>query len=115
MTERNREKIFFTRNSVAARWILLMTRRPSFTMSGMAGNWLSRSTRLASWLAAWAPEAIATEQSACFMASRSLTPSPVMATVCPCFCRAATSFFFCSGVTRPKTVQEAAFRKSSSV
>jgi len=34
----------------------------------------------------------------------SLTPSPVIATVFPCFLRACTSNFFCSGLTLPKTV-----------
>ena len=54
--------------------------------------------------AASLPEAIATEQSASFMARMSLTPSPVIATVWPAFCMACTSFCFCAGVTRPKTV-----------
>ena len=54
--------------------------------------------------AASLPEAIATEQSASFMARMSLTPSPVIATVWPAFCIACTSFCFCAGVTRPKTV-----------
>ena len=116
ITDRNREKIFFTRNSVAALWMLLMTRRPSATMLGMAAKSLFSSTRLPNWLAACAPELKAMEQSACFMASRSLTPSPVMATVCPCFCSAATRRRFFSGVTRPKTVfSDTAREKSSSV
>ena len=34
----------------------------------------------------------------------SLTPSPVIATVWPCFWRACTISFFCCGVTRPKTL-----------
>ena len=38
------EKIFFTRNSEAARWMLLMTRRPSATMAGIALNWELSST-----------------------------------------------------------------------
>ena len=94
MIDRNREKIFLTKNSVAARWMLLMTRRPSATMPGMAEKSDSSSTRLAIWLAAWAPEAMPMEQSACFMARRSLTPSPVMATVWPWACKAATSCRF---------------------
>ena len=36
MMDRQNEKIFFTRNRAAARWILLMTRRPSATTFGMA-------------------------------------------------------------------------------
>ena len=96
--------------------MLLMTRRPSATMPGMAAKSLFSSTRLPSWLAACAPELKAMEQSACFMASRSLTPSPVMATVCPWFCSAATRRRFFSGVTRPKTVfSDTAREKSSSV
>ena len=47
---------------------------------------------------------MAMPQSASLRAMTSLTPSPVMATVWPFFCRAFTSSFFCSGVTRPKTV-----------
>ena len=62
----------------------------------------------AAWQAASEPEAMAMPQSASFSASTSLTPSPVIATVWPCFCRAFTSFRFCPGVTRPKTVYSAA-------
>ena len=98
------EKIFFTRNKVAARWMLLMTRRPSPTIWGMAEKSESSSTSCPTWVAAWAPEAMAMPQSASFMASTSLTPSPVMATVCFRFLKARISFFFLSGVTRPKTV-----------
>ena len=55
-------------------------------------------------------------QSDAFMASTSLTPSPVMATVWPWAFSVSMSFFFLSGVTRPNTVHSAAaFRKSSSV
>jgi len=96
--------------------MLLMTRRPSATISGMAEKSDSSSTSLATWLAACAPLAMATEQFASFMASTSLTPSPVMATVCPSFRYARISRFFWSGVTRPKTVYSfAACRKSLSV
>ena len=56
------------------------------------------------------------EQSASRSASTSFTPSPVMATVCPTRFMAATSFFFWSGVARPKTVMSsAAFASSASV
>ena len=96
--------MFFTRNRLADRWMLLMTLLPSATTPGMAEKSESSSTRLLKLLAASAPEAMAMEQLACFMASRSLTPSPVMATTCFFFCRAATRSFFCWGVTRPKTV-----------
>ena len=110
MMLRNREKIFFTKNSAAARWILLMTRRPSPTIPGIAAKSDSSSTSWATWLAAWAPEAMAMPQSASFRASTSLTPSPVIATVWPAFFISRISRRFCSGVTRPKTVHSRAAR-----
>ena len=84
--------------------MLLMTRRPSSTTWGMAEKSESSSTTWATWQAAWAPDAMAMPQSASLRASTSLTPSPVMATVCPAFWSARTSLRFCSGVTRPNTV-----------
>ena len=45
--EINSEKIFFTRYNAAERWILLMTRRPSATISGMAAKSESSSTSCA--------------------------------------------------------------------
>ena len=59
--------------------------RPWFTISGMAAKLESISTTLAMFLAASLPSAITTLQSASLSARTSLTPSPVMATVCFCF------------------------------
>ena len=112
MLSRN-EKIFLTRNSDADRWILLMTRRPSPTTLGSAAKSESNSTSCATWLAACAPDAMAMPQSASFNANTSFTPSPVMATVCPFACKAWTSWRFCSGVTRPKTVHFSAVSASA--
>ena len=101
---RMKEKMFFTRKSVAERSMLLITRRPSATTDGMAAKLDSSSTMCETWLAASEPEAMAMEQSASLRASTSLTPSPVMATVCPSSLSARTKRRFWSGVTRPKTV-----------
>ena len=45
---------------------------------------------------------MATPMSARLSAGASLTPSPVMATISPCFLRARTIFNLCSGLTRAK-------------
>ena len=83
--------------------MLLTTRRPSATIDGI-------------FLVASFPDSIAILQSAVLRARISLTPSPVMATLCPFACKPSTRLFFCSGVTRPKTVYWlAAWCKSSSV
>ena len=79
--ESNSENIFFTRNRLAERWILFTTLRPSYTTSGICAKSESKRTTWAAWAAASLPDAIATLQSASFMASISLTPSPVIATV----------------------------------
>ena len=68
-----------------------MERLPSATTFGIDAKLLSRSTRLLTFFAASEPEAIAIEQSDSFNASTSLTPSPVIATVCPFAFRAFTS------------------------
>lgn len=79
----------------------------------------SSSTSWATWLAAWAPDAMAIPQSASFRASTSFTPSPVIATVWPSACNAFTNLRFWAGVTRPNTVQvrtaSATFSSVSSV
>ncbi len=80
-SESNSENIFFTRNRLAERWILFTTLRPSYTTSGICAKSESKRTTWAAWAAASLPDAIATLQSASFMASISLTPSPVIATV----------------------------------
>ena len=80
-----------------------MTCRPSATTSGRCENCPSSSTRRATAFVAGDPEFIAIPMSAALIASASLTPSPVIATVCPWLCNAVTMRFFCSGVTRPKT------------
>ena len=104
MMARKKERMFFTRYSAEARWMLLMTRRPSATTFGKAAKSLFSSTSWATWQALSAPEAMAMPQSASFRARTSLTPSPVMATVWPALCRARTILRFWLGTTRPKTV-----------
>ena len=109
------EKIVLTRKSVAVRRTFPITLRPSPTTSGRPEKSpLSRvicaTPRTASTLVP-----MAMEQSAFLRAGMSLTPSPVMATVWPSSWRADTSFFFWSGVTRPKTrASRTALRMSSS-
>ena len=108
--------MFFTRNRLADRWILLTTRLPSNTTDGIHAKLDSNNTTCAAWHAASLPDAIATLQSASLSASTSLTPSPVMATVFPWSFNAWTNWRFCPGVTRPNTVYFAiAFAISSSV
>ena len=82
---------------------LLIVLLPSATTSGREAKLESSNTNWLTFLAASEPLAIAMEQSAHFKAKTSLTPSPVIATVCPWLCKALISIFFCSGVTRPKT------------
>ena len=69
---------------------------------GTAAKSELRRTSLAERRAASEPSPIAIEQSASFMARISLTPSPVIATVLPCFLRARTRDFFWAGLTRVK-------------
>ena len=97
------ENSVLVRNSDAERCRLLMERRPSATTAGIEAKSLSTSTISATLRAASEPAAMATEQSASLSASTSLTPSPVMATVCSRRLSACTSSRFCCGVTRPKT------------
>ena len=103
-TDKSSENMFFTRNRLAERSILFTTLLPSYTRSGICAKSESKSTTCAACAVASLPDAIATLQSASFIANISLTPSPVIATVCPLFCNAFTSSCFCFGVTRPKTV-----------
>ena len=63
----------------------------------------SSSTSWATARVAGAPDPIATPRSESLMASTSFTPSPVMATLWPLDCNAATIIRFCCGVTRPNT------------
>jgi hypothetical protein len=59
---------------------------------------------------------MATPTSARFSAGASFTPSPVMATICPSACSAATSLSLCAGLTRANTlVLRAASRRRSGV
>ena len=97
------ENIVLIKNIDADIVILLITRRPSSTIWGIASKLLSSKTRFAAFLAASLPDAIAIEQSASLKARTSLTPSPVIATVWPCCFKATTIAFFCCGVTLPKT------------
>ena len=71
-------------------------------MAGTDSNSEFKRTSLAERRAASEPSPMAIEQSASFMARMSLTPSPVMATVFPCFLRAMMRCFFSVGVTRVK-------------
>ena len=91
-----------------------MERLPSATTLGIEEKLLSRSTSELTFFAASEPEAIATEQSASLSASTSLTPSPVIATVCPAFLSALTSISFWSGKTLPKMVYLVAASYTSS-
>ena len=108
------EKMVFTKNRELDRCRLLMDCRPSCTTRGMEAKLESSSTRLDTVRAASLPEAMATEQSASFRASTSLTPSPVMATVWPSAFRALTKASFCWGVTRPNTAYSFTARRMSS-
>ena len=82
---------------------LFTTFRPSITTCGRLVKSESSSTTCATWRLASLPSATAMEQSASRSARRSLTPSPVMATWCPCRFSAHTSSFFCPGVTLANT------------
>ena len=103
-----------TKKREADRSILLMTRRPSMTTEGRAAKSEFKSTNWETWQAASLPAAMAMLQSASLRASTSLTPSPVMATVCPVFLRARTRVRFWSGLTRPKTLAFPAASASAS-
>lgn len=78
--------------------------RPSATTDGSVAKLLFSSTICATARVASEPDPIATPMSASFSARTSLTPSPVIATVCPRDCSAPTMSRFCCGVTRPNTV-----------
>ena len=83
--------------------MLLMTLRPSASTRGRVANRLSSSTNWATARLAEDPLPMAIPMSASLRASTSLTPSPVMATVRPRACRAATMARFWCGLTRPNT------------
>ena len=100
------------KNIEAAALILLMTRRPSFTICGSDAKSEFNNTRLAVFFAASLPDAIAMLTSASLSASTSFTPSPVIATVRPFCFRSLTICCFCFGVTRPKTEY---FKMASSI
>ncbi len=84
--------------------MLAMTLRPSPTTAGRESNAPLSRTSWATARDAELPEPMAMPMSESFRASTSLTPSPVMATTCPRFCRAATIFRFWCGLIRPNTV-----------
>ena len=69
----------------------MITERPGFV----------RTTAAADFAASVAP-ATAIPQSAFFSAGASLTPSPVMQTMWPFFCRSSTILYLCSGKTSAK-------------
>ena len=71
----------------AMRAMLLTTRRPSKRISGTSLKSELSKTRLATCRVAGSPSAMAMEQSASRNARISLTPSPVIAVVCPAFFR----------------------------
>lgn len=81
---------------------LLIDWRPSSIIEGTESKSEFRRTSFEARRAASLPSPIASETSASFMAKISLTPSPVMATVFPCFLKALMSSFFWSGLTRVK-------------
>ena len=107
-------KTVFVKNNVHVLCRLLITRRPSATTFGSEPKFESRATKWAVFFVASVPEAMAMEQSATFKAKISLTPSPVIATVCPHSWSVSTITCFCSGETRPKTVYLFAIKRTSS-
>ncbi len=102
------------RNRLATRSTLAMTRRPSPNTGGRLPKSESSSTTGATARLTGAPDPMATPRSASLRASTSLTPSPVMATVCPRACNARTIACFCCGPTRPKTPVVSIMSASSS-
>ena len=92
----------------ADRVTLWTTRRPSNRTSFKTAKSESNNTSWAVWRAASLPCPTEMLQSASFNANKSLTPSPVIATVCFWRWNAWISCFFCCGVTLPKTVYCAA-------
>ena len=111
------EKIFLIKKRLADR-LNIIDHPPNLLPRWTASSPKSESskTTCAIFLVASFPDSIAILQSAVLRARISLTPSPVMATLCPFACKPSTRLFFCSGVTRPKTVYWlAAWCKSSSV
>ena len=112
-TARSVAQTVLVMNKLATRSMLAVTRRPSATTPGSVANRLSSSTSSATALVAAAPEPMAMPMSASLRASTSLTPSPVIATVCPRACRAVTIACFCCGVTRPKTERSSSRRPSA--
>ncbi len=94
--------MFLLRNRVAERSRLLIDWRPSAMTLGTPAKSLFKRTSFAARRAASEPSPMAIEQSASFMARISFTPSPVIATVFPCFFRALTRDFFWAGLTRVK-------------
>ena len=81
---------------------LLMDWRPSSIIEGTASKSEFKRTSLLARRAASLPSPMARETSASFIAKISLTPSPVIATVLPCFLKALMRSFFSAGVTRVK-------------
>ena len=96
--------MFFITYKDADCWMLLTTLLPCATTLGSELKLLSVKTMWATFLAESAPLATVIAQSESFIAKISLTPSPVIATVCPALFIALTRTAFWSGVTRPKTV-----------
>ena len=106
-------KNVFIKNSDDEFCTLFTTCLPSFTTDGSEEKLDSSSTSFEIFLATSLPSAIAIEQSASLSARVSLTPSPVMATTLPLFFKALIMVYFCSGVTRPKTVNWSAICSTS--
>ena len=98
------DKTYFIKNTPAVLVTLWMTFLPSITTCGRCVKSESIRTTCAICLLASLPSAIAIEQSASLSARRSFTPSPVIATLCPCLWNAFTSSCFCLGVTLANTV-----------
>ena len=91
---------------IPAHLVRLQTvRRPSEITSHSAEKSESGSTSSAVVLAASLPLRTAAEQSALRIARRSFTPSPIIVTLCPHACSAATISRLVSGVALPNTEQ----------
>ena len=88
------EYMVFTKNSEAERVMLLIVLLPSLTTLGIDAKLESNKIICETLFVASLPFCIAILQSAAFNAKTSLTPSPVIATVFPEFCKAKISDFF---------------------
>ena len=96
------EYIVLTKNKLDVVWILFIARRPSNTASFKDEKLESIRINCEIFLAAELPDATEIEQSDSFKAKISLTPSPIIETLCPFIFIAIIISLFLSGVTRAK-------------